>query len=159
MSSFSRRKATVPHEGYVQRARPQLGRLDEMGERVAGRVQRRIRLYGLRAGRIVDRVGALGPELARMDMEQIRGAAQELRPLLRREGFRPDLVARSFALVREAAHRTISERHFDVQIMGGWVLLNGMVAEMQTGEGKTLTATLAAATAPRWPGSRRTWSP
>jgi preprotein translocase subunit SecA len=82
-----------------------------------------------------------------MDMEQIRGAASELRPLLRRQGFRPDLVARSFALVREAADRTIGERHFDVQITGGWVLLNGMVAEMQTGEGKTLTATLAAATA------------
>ena len=102
MSSFSRRKAAVPHEGYVQRVRPRLGRLDEIGERVAGRVQRWVRLYGLRAGRIVDRVGALGPELARMDLEQIRGAANELRSLLRRQGFRPDLVARSFALVGES---------------------------------------------------------
>ncbi|MBH0209673.1 MAG: preprotein translocase subunit SecA, partial [Nitrospira sp.] len=57
------------------------------------------------------------------------------------------LVCRSFALVREVAHRTLSQRHHDVQIFGGWVMLNGCIAEMATGEGKTLTATLAAATA------------
>jgi preprotein translocase subunit SecA len=56
-------------------------------------------------------------------------------------------VARAFALVRETARRTLGIRHFDVQVMGGWVLLHGMVAEMDTGEGKTLTATLPACTA------------
>ena len=62
-------------------------------------------------------------------------------------GFEPGLVARAFALVREAAERTVGMRHFDCQLVGGWVLLNGMVAEMETGEGKTLTATLAVGTA------------
>jgi preprotein translocase subunit SecA len=57
------------------------------------------------------------------------------------------VVAQSFALVREVAGRTLGMRHFDVQLKGGWILLNGMVAEMETGEGKTLTATLAASTA------------
>jgi len=57
------------------------------------------------------------------------------------------VVAQAFALVREVARRTLGMRHFDVQVMGGWVLLHGMVAEMETGEGKTLTATLPACTA------------
>jgi preprotein translocase subunit SecA len=66
---------------------------------------------------------------------------------VRREGFERDVVARSFAIVRETATRTLGQRHYDVQLIGGLILLRGMVAEMDTGEGKTLTATLAAATA------------
>jgi preprotein translocase subunit SecA len=71
----------------------------------------------------------------------------ELRRLLRLRGLRIELVARSFALIRELADRTVGLRHFDVQLLGGFVLLKGMLAEMETGEGKTLTATLAAGTA------------
>src|SRR5205085_11474482 len=64
-----------------------------------------------------------------------------------RQGFRPELVARAFALIREVSTRVHGQRHYDVQLIGGLVLLRGMVAEMETGEGKTLTATLPAATA------------
>jgi preprotein translocase subunit SecA len=60
---------------------------------------------------------------------------------------RPDLVARSFALIRELAGRRLGMRHFDVQLLGGWAMVRGKIAEMETGEGKTLTATLPAATA------------
>lgn len=77
----------------------------------------------------------------------IRPEAMALGLELRRHGFRDELVAQVFALVREVSGRTVGKRHFDVQLMGGWALLRGMVAEMETGEGKTLTATLAAATA------------
>ena len=73
--------------------------------------------------------------------------AHELRVVLVRDGFHPAHVANTFALVREAAHRTIGLRHFDVRLLGGWVLLKGRVAEMETGEGKTLTATLPACAA------------
>ena len=73
--------------------------------------------------------------------------AFELRRLLRTRGLRTPLVARAFAVIREVAFRSVGHRHFDVQLLGGFALLNGMVAEMQTGEGKTLTATLAAGTA------------
>lgn len=66
---------------------------------------------------------------------------------LRLEGFNKQLVAESFALVREASGRSLGLFHFDSQIIGGLVLFYGHVAEMQTGEGKTLTATLPAATA------------
>jgi preprotein translocase subunit SecA len=73
--------------------------------------------------------------------------ASELRWWLRRQGFARDVVAQAFALIREMAERTLDMRPFDVQVMGGWVMLHGMVAEMDTGEGKTLTATLPACTA------------
>ena len=72
--------------------------------------------------------------------------ADELRYRLRCDGEQRDLVARTFALVRTVAAQTLGMSHFDVQLMGGWVLLHGMVAEMPTGEGKTLTATLPACT-------------
>ncbi len=77
----------------------------------------------------------------------VKKAAAELRLVLRRDGFSVPAVAQSFALIREVAGRAIGMRHFDSQIRGGWIMLNGMIAEMETGEGKTLTATLPACTA------------
>jgi preprotein translocase subunit SecA len=74
-------------------------------------------------------------------------SVQELRIALRREGFTEKLVGETFSLIRATAERALGMRHFDAQLIGGWALLKGMVAEMETGEGKTLTATLAAATA------------
>ncbi|MFK8067885.1 MAG: preprotein translocase subunit SecA [Gammaproteobacteria bacterium] len=56
-------------------------------------------------------------------------------------------IAKSFAIIKEVAHRTLGMPHYDVQLIGGWIMINGMLAEMQTGEGKTLTATLPACTA------------
>ena len=66
---------------------------------------------------------------------------------MRQRGFDDKLLARAFAAVREASRRSLGMRHHDVQLIGGWAMLQGMVAEMQTGEGKTLVATLAACTA------------
>jgi preprotein translocase subunit SecA len=66
---------------------------------------------------------------------------------MRQEGLTDRLLARAFAAVREASLRTLGMRHHDVQLIGGWALLQGMIAEMETGEGKTLVATLAACTA------------
>lgn len=77
----------------------------------------------------------------------LRARVKELRRNLYARGLRDELVAQAFALVREVASRRLGMRHYDVQLYGGWVMLQGMVAEMETGEGKTLTATLAAATA------------
>ena len=73
--------------------------------------------------------------------------ASVLRRDLHRNGLRPDLVASAFAVIREVSGRTLGMRHFDVQLLGGWAMIRGKVAEMETGEGKTLTATLPAATA------------
>jgi len=82
-----------------------------------------------------------------LDDESLRALAGELRVELRRDGLGLETVAKTFALIREVAARTVGKRPFDVQILGGWVLFNGLVAEMATGEGKTLTAVLPAATA------------
>jgi preprotein translocase subunit SecA len=78
---------------------------------------------------------------------RLRAAALDLRVQLVRSGLLPELVGRAFALVRTAAGRTIGQRHYPVQMMGAHVMLQGRLAEMGTGEGKTLSATLAAATA------------
>ena len=74
---------------------------------------------------------------------ELREEADELRERARNGESLDDLLPEAFALVREAARRTIGQRHFDVQLIGGMVLHDGAIAEMKTGEGKTLTATLA----------------
>lgn len=97
--------------------------------------------------RRVSRVGAHTSRVAALSDTELRAEAQALRPRLVREGLRPALVAECFALVREISGRELGMRHHAVQIMGAWALLDGRLAEMQTGEGKTITALLAAATA------------
>jgi preprotein translocase subunit SecA len=92
-------------------------------------------------------VAEAGSWAASLDEAALREAARDLGQRLRREGFADAAVVRAFALVREASGRTLEQRHFDVQLVGGRILLDGMVAEMDTGEGKTLTATLAASAA------------
>lgn len=94
----------------------------------------------------VESVNAISEEFHAKSDAGLRGHAAELRALLRSREMDPEVVARSFALIREVATRTVHQRHYDVQLIGGWILLGGMIAEMETGEGKTLTATLAAAT-------------
>ena len=96
---------------------------------------------------IVHAVRSFEQEADALNLEEIAARLSILRPRLRREGFTRVLTAQTFALIRAAAQKTLGMRHFDVQLIGGWALLNGMVAEMATGEGKSLTATLAAATA------------
>jgi len=66
---------------------------------------------------------------------------------MQRQGFRDDLLAKGFAIIREAGRRTLGKRHHDVQLLAGYTLLKGMIAEMATGEGKTLAATLGVCTA------------
>ena len=62
-------------------------------------------------------------------------------------GLQGKLIIDSFAVIREAAVRTLGKRHYDVQLYGGWLMINGMLAEMQTGEGKTLATTLPSCSA------------
>ena len=98
--------------------------------------------------RIVDAVAAQAESIQKIPDAELRTRAAALRAQLRRRGFEDlELVAQAFALVREASVRATGLRHFDVQLIGGWAMLRGRIAEMDTGEGKTLTATLTAATA------------
>jgi preprotein translocase subunit SecA len=88
-----------------------------------------------------------GRGLSEQTDQQIREGLPELRRRLYSEGLQETLVARTFAIVREVAERRLGMRPFDVQLLGGRVMLEGKIAEMETGEGKTLTATLPACTA------------
>jgi preprotein translocase subunit SecA len=106
------------------------------------------RFRARRLGRIVAQVGAHGARLNALDDEALRTLAREVRRDLRRHATpRTEDIALCFALIREAADRILGQRHYDVQLIGGYALLSGMIAEMDTGEGKTLTVTLAAITA------------
>jgi len=97
--------------------------------------------------RIVGPVEQIGARLETLASGALRAEVEELRGQLRRHGLRQDLIAWSFALIRETASRTLGVKHYPVQLMGGLALLRGNLAEMSTGEGKTLTATLPACTA------------
>ena len=88
-----------------------------------------------------------GETLTAMDITQLDTMLARLRFHFRSQGLSVSLCVQSFALIREMANRTIRLRHYDSQLMAGWVMLQGQLAEMETGEGKTLAATLAAATA------------
>jgi len=92
----------------------------------------------------VERINALEPDFARLSDEQLRGKTDEFKERLSRGETLDDLLPEAFAAVREASKRTLGMRHFDVQLIGGMVLHEGKIAEMKTGEGKTLVATLAA---------------
>ena len=93
------------------------------------------------------RIDQHGIRLEALDAKGLRQEITELRLALQKEGLKDALVLQSFALIRELAERTLAMRHYDAQLKGGWVMMHGMLAEMETGEGKTLAATLPAATA------------
>jgi preprotein translocase subunit SecA len=90
----------------------------------------------------VDAVNALEPAVAALDDEALKARTPWLKERLAKGEALDDLLVEAFATVREAAKRTLGQRHFDVQLMGGLVLHRGQIAEMKTGEGKTLVATL-----------------
>jgi preprotein translocase subunit SecA len=91
----------------------------------------------------VESINRFEPEMELLDDAELRSEADELRERARDGESLDDLLPEAFALCREAARRSIGQRHFDVQLIGGMVLHSGSIAEMRTGEGKTLTATLA----------------
>lgn len=91
---------------------------------------------------IVEKINSLEGEIRRLSDDQLRAKTPYFRERVERGEPLDDLLVEAFAVVREVARRTINMRHFDVQLMGGIVLHEGKIAEMATGEGKTLVATL-----------------
>ena len=94
--------------------------------------------------RNVERINAFEPEMAVLSDDALKAKTGEFRQRLANGETLDDLLPEAFAVVREAAKRTLAMRHFDVQLVGGMVLHAGKIAEMRTGEGKTLAATLPA---------------
>jgi preprotein translocase subunit SecA len=93
--------------------------------------------------RVAD-IGALEPQMQALSDEQLRARTAEFRTRIANGETLDDLLVEAFAVVREAGWRVLKMRHFDVQLIGGMVLHSGKIAEMKTGEGKTLVATLPA---------------
>jgi preprotein translocase subunit SecA len=134
------------------------GRYPERDERESGWIDRffsalqgRLALLSIdrRTGlrRVAAAIGRRGEALTALDTAQLDNLRIDLQRRFRSRGLSNQLCIRAFALIRELAERTIHLRHYDSQLMAGWVMLHGQLAEMETGEGKTLAATLAAATA------------
>ena len=94
-------------------------------------------------GKYVDAVNGFEPNIHALTDEELRGQTEKFRQRLANGDKLDDLLPEAFATVREAAIRTLGQRHYDVQLIGGIALHRGEIAEMKTGEGKTLVATLA----------------
>lgn len=100
-----------------------------------------------KAKRFVRQTNAIEPDLLMLTDEELRSQLSQISRQLQRNGFQDHLISTAFAVIREASRRTLGLRHHDVQLIAGRYLLQGKIAEMATGEGKTLAATLAICTA------------
>ena len=93
---------------------------------------------------LVDKIEALRPEMQKLSDEELKGKTKEFRQRLADGETLDDLLVEAFAAVREAAKRVLGMEHYRVQLIGGIILHQGRIAEMKTGEGKTLVSTLPA---------------
>ncbi|QPF74852.1 preprotein translocase subunit SecA [Roseateles sp. DAIF2] len=144
-SSFALRFRADP---YAQRRDwTELPWLDQALDWCARRLLRRDTLSQAALNRFVRQVRHAEAALQGRDAAALRDEAQALRRALGRQGFEPALCARAFALIRRHSHERLGLAHFDTQLKGAYVMLSARVLEMDTGEGKTLTASLAAAAA------------
>ena len=132
---------------YPEREHQRRGALDTVAHSLSGLLRRYSRNHLKQARRFCAQVNVASERLQKQGEKKLSEHARELRRILAREGLSEPLAVECFALVREAAGETLGKWHYDSQIIGGWVLLNGMLAEIETGEGKTLMATLPACTA------------
>lgn len=136
---------------FAERRQKQPGWTDRLARSLHTLTLRPLQQRALQAGRryqpLLESVQEHSPGVSGLNDAELRLRIDRLRPGLRREGFTPALTGEAFALLREATGRVLGRRHYDTQLMGAWGLLHGRLVEMATGEGKTLTAALAAATA------------
>ncbi len=93
---------------------------------------------------VIEKINSLEPEFKKLFSEQLKEKTKEFKERISKNESLEEILPEAFALVREASRRTLNQRHFDSQLIGGIVLHQGKIAEMHTGEGKTLAATLPA---------------
>ena len=132
---------------YPQREPAREHWFDRTCAKVHGRLKRLSQYHPTDFDKVVGAVARHGAACAAATDTELTSRASEIARGLAQDGLAAGRVFESFALVREQAGRLLGKRHYDVQIYAAWVMLRGNVAEMNTGEGKTLTAALAAATA------------
>src|SRR3989344_143933 len=91
---------------------------------------------------LVQKINVLETQAVALSPDELKGKTAEFKLGISKDADLEEILPEAFAVVREAAKRTLGERHFDVQLLGGIVMHRGGIAEMRTGEGKTLVATL-----------------
>jgi preprotein translocase subunit SecA len=140
-------KLLAPRSPYPQRGDHRSGPLDFFLTETFAGFTSKFERHAARLTSRLPKVTECADASARSSEEDLAKEALALRGLLLRHGFRPDLVARSFALVSETMWRKLKMRPYPVQLLGAFALLDGKFVEMETGEGKTLTGAIAASTA------------
>lgn len=143
--------ANIPRPGlalgpYPERDSIEGSRIDHLFAQVTSRFYSQWHYREKQVRRIIESIDKAGRPLIELSDQALLDFVSDLRPQLVKSGWRDELAIKSFAAVREMADRTLGMRHFECQLLGGWVMYQGALAEMPTGEGKTLTATLPAAT-------------
>lgn len=131
-----------PHIRYTRRTSPVSEKVAALQIKLGNFADGMNRLRMTRWAALLPKITALEPELQQFNEEQLRKQSLSLRYRAKSGEPLSSLLIEGYALVREAARRTVNMRHFDVQMLGGIAMFNRSIVEMQTGEGKTLTATL-----------------
>ena len=132
---------------YPERYLPNVGFLDQKLAK-SGNIFKRLFNYNQRSLRsVVKSANQYTDEFEMLEDQALDERIKGLKSNLLRHGLDDQFIIEAFALIREVAERKVGLRHYDEQLIGGWVIIKGMVAEMDTGEGKTLVATLPACTA------------
>jgi len=137
----------IIHGVYPEKLVSDFGGLESFVLSILNRLTNKIKFHPIRQKNIINQVHFYAKRIEMLDDKGIDELIKTLRGKLVLNGFKADIVAEVFALIREVALRQLGMQHYDVQLLGGWLMLNGYVAEMETGEGKTLTATLPVCTA------------
>ena len=132
---------------YPQKKETPSAELDKLVARWADKARYLFNRQRFQKDYIISRVNYYEHDLKQLSETDLTRQIAYIREKLLQGGLQEPLVIQAFATIREVADRTLGKRHFDTQLFGGWVMIHGMVAQMQTGEGKTLTATLPSCTA------------
>jgi len=132
---------------YPERSVPKMAYLDQLLAKAGDFCKHRYSYNNRALNFVVRSVNNFATELELLDDSGLDQRINNLKSHLILHGLKDNTIIEAFALIKEVAGRKIAMRHYDVQLIGGWILIKGMIAEMETGEGKTLVATLAACTA------------
>lgn len=146
MSEFIPRPS-ISNGTYPQKKETQLTELEENVVRFFKRLKAIFSKKKYSQKYVAHRVNTHQQKLTAYSEQELTQAIEQLRNELCHQGLNEMIIFKAFAVIREASARVLGKCHYNVQLYGGWLMINGMVAEMETGEGKTLTSTLPACTA------------
>jgi len=132
---------------YPQKSESRLSLFEQRAEKLFDKARHAFSGNRYSQAGVVAKVDHYAKSLKNCTENALTIAYLELQQQLHNQGLIDELIFQAFAIIREAAVRTLGKRHYDEQLFGGWLMINGMLAEMATGEGKTLTTTLPACTA------------